>query len=459
MSVKLIIFDLDGVLLDAKEIHYNALNYALEQINPKYIITKNEHTNMYDGLKTTEKLKLLTKLKGLNINLHNQISSIKQQKTTELLNCIKPNLKHANMLKKLKQTYKLACCSNSIKSTVLAALNKLAIENLFDIILSNEDVKQSKPNPEIFFKAIKALNVLPTETLIVEDSPNGLKAAFELNCSILRVANCQQLDYNYIMTKLNSIREPKLPWQDTNLNVLIPMAGAGHRFKTSGYQLPKPLIDIMGQPMIKRVVDSINIDANYTFICQKDHINKYNLNTLLNLIKPGCKIIPTNGLTEGAACTTLLADDIINNDKPLLIVNSDQIIEYDVNLFMYQMQEHKCDAGILTFKANSPKWSYVLLDKNNAVTKVAEKEVISDIATVGVYYWRRGCDYVSCVQDMIKNNIRVNNEFYVCPAFNEAIKRNMRIETFAVQSMYGVGTPEDLNFYLNKINDNNLTQR
>jgi dTDP-glucose pyrophosphorylase len=226
------------------------------------------------------------------------------------------------------------------------------------------------------------------------------------------------------------------------------MAGAGSRFEQAGYTFPKPLIDINGKPMIQVVVDNINIEANYIFVVRKEHRNKYNLDSLLNLIAPNCKIVEVDKITEGAACTTLLAKQFINNNNPLLMANSDQFVEWDSNEFMYKMIEQKVDCGILSFKSTHPKWSFVKIDESGYATEVAEKKPISDIATVGIYYWNKGSDYVKYAEQMINKNIRVNNEFYVCPVFNEAIKDHKKIKTFNIKKMLGLGTPEDLQYFL-----------
>ena len=169
---------------------------------------------------------------------------------------------------------------------------------------------------------------------------------------------------------------------------------------------------------------------------------------MLNLIAPNCKIVEVEGLTEGAACTTLLAKEYINNDKPLIMANSDQFVEWSSSKFMYKMQEQDLDGGILSFKSTHPKWSYAKIDENNYVTEVAEKKPISNCATVGVYYWKKGSDYVKYAEQMIAKDIRTNNEFYVCPVFNEAIQDGKKVSTFNIDKMWGLGTPEDLHYYI-----------
>ena len=450
---KLIIFDLDGVLVEAKQIHFDTLNKALLEIEQsnKYVISETEHLSIYDGLKTNQKLELLTKNKGLHPKFYDDIWYRKQQLTIEAISELQPDLQKIELFKELRNRgYKLACASNSIRRSVLVMLAKIGIIEYMDLIISNEDVKNSKPHPEMYWKAMSMMGCLPEETLIVEDSPHGLLAASRSRANVLRVDSPKDLVISKIISKLDETKDnmsiPK--WQGGKLNVLIPMAGAGSRFQQAGYTFPKPLIDVQGKPMIQIVVDNLNIDATFIFVVQKEHRAKYNLDTLLNLITPNCKIVEVDGITEGAACTTLLAKEHIDMDIPLVMANSDQFLEWDSNEFMYKMIEQKVDGGIVTFQSTHPKWSFAKVDKYGYVTEVAEKNPISDIATVGVYYWSKGSDYIKYAEQMIEKNIRTNNEFYTCPVFNEAIDDGKKIKTFNIDKMWGLGTPEDLKYYL-----------
>jgi HAD superfamily hydrolase (TIGR01509 family) len=448
--MKLIIFDLDGVLVEAKTIHFDALNEAL---GSKYAIEWNEHLSKYDGLKTNQKLEMLTQEKGLPIDLYKSVWDRKQRLTLQKLSDLKPSTQLQACISSLvNEGYKIACCSNSIRKTVLTVLSKLGIIEYFDLILSNEDVKNSKPHPEIYWKAISMMGCLPEETLIVEDSPFGLLAASRSKSHVMRVESPKDITYNNIYKHLNNQVNMTPKWKNEKLNVLIPMAGAGSRFEQAGYTFPKPLIEVNGKPMIQVVIENLNLDANYIYVVQKSHREKYNLDTLLNLLTPGCKIVETDGLTEGAACTALLAKDYIDNDNPLFFANSDQFVEWDSNEFMYKMQETDADGGIVSFTATHPKWSFAKVDENGLVTEVAEKNPISNIATVGYYFWKHGSDFVKYAEQMIEKDIRVNNEFYVCPVFNQAIEDCKEIRTFNTKAMWGLGTPEDLNYYLKNYN-------
>jgi len=450
MSVKFIIFDLDGVLVEAKEIHYDSLNEALGE---KYKITQDEHLSRYDGLKTSQKLEMLTSDKGLPADLYEEVWTNKQKLTIEKLKSLPQSEQLIQCMDSLtKDGYKIAVCSNSIRKTVLIVLSKLGIIEYIDLIVSNEDVKNSKPHPEMYWKAISKMSFLPEQTLIVEDSPYGLLAAARSKSHVLRVKSPDEVSYSNIIKKINEIKMGNIlttpKWKNEKLNILIPMAGAGSRFEQAGYTFPKPLIEVNGKPMIQVVVENLNMDANYIYVVQKSHREKYNLDTMLNLITPGCKIVEVDGITEGAACTALLAKDFINNDSPLFFANSDQFVDWDSNEFMYKMQESNCDGGIVTFKATHPKWSFARVDEKGFVTEVAEKNPISDNATVGYYYWKKGSDFIKYAEQMIEKNIRVNNEFYVCPVFNQAIEDCKKIRIFESAKMWGLGTPEDLKFYL-----------
>jgi dTDP-glucose pyrophosphorylase len=232
------------------------------------------------------------------------------------------------------------------------------------------------------------------------------------------------------------------------------MAGAGSRFAQAGYTFPKPLIEVHGKPMIQVVVENLNIDANYIYLVQKEHYDKYNLKYMLNLITPGCKIVLVDGLTEGSAVTTLLAKEFIDNDEPLVMANSDQFVEWNSNEVLYAFNADQIDGGILTFEAYHPKWSYAKLDENGFVSEVAEKKVISNLATVGIYFWKHGSDYVKYAEQMIAKDIRTNNEFYICPVFNEAIADGKKIRCKSIPKMHGLGTPEDLDEFLRNYKGN-----
>lgn len=233
------------------------------------------------------------------------------------------------------------------------------------------------------------------------------------------------------------------------LNILIPAGGRGQRFKNAGYTFSKPLIDVHGKPMIEVVVSNLNLNGRYIFLVSRDDYEKYALNYLLPLItKPyECEIIIEEPPISGAAAACLLAKNLINNDDHLVVANSDQWLNYDSNDFLKTAE--KADGALITFQNTHPKWSFCKVDENTGyVTEVAEKKPISTHANTGVYYWNKGSDFISSVEEMIADNFRVNNEFYVAPSYNYLINKGKKIINYSISEMHGLGTPEDLTAFL-----------
>jgi len=237
------------------------------------------------------------------------------------------------------------------------------------------------------------------------------------------------------------------------LNIVIPMAGRGQRFAQCGYTLPKPLIPIHGIPMIQVVIENIrpSMPHKFTFICQQEHTQRYGLANKLRSWAQGCNVIEIDRVTEGAACTVLLARDLINTKHPLMIANCDQYIDVDINDYLATIDKEQLDGLIMTMEANDPKWSFVGFNASGQIERVVEKQPISDQATVGIYNYRHGSDFVSAAEEMIKANDRVNNEFYVAPAYNRMISRGAKLGVYSIgaegHGMYGLGTPEDLQIF------------
>ena len=236
-----------------------------------------------------------------------------------------------------------------------------------------------------------------------------------------------------------------------NINVVIPMSGGGSRFSQNGHLLPKPLIEVRDDmPMVEMVVRNLGIKGTYIFLVLKAHYEKYQLQQTLGRIVADPVIIVVDQVTQGTTCTVLLAKEYINNDDPVFIANADQFIEaWNFDDFNNKMISESLDGGIPVFTANdAAKWSFARLDENGFVTEVAEKKAISNIATCGLFWFNKGSEFVKYAEQMIDKNIRHNNEFYLCPVYNELIADNKRIKTFPVRAMWGTGTPADLNDFI-----------
>ncbi len=238
------------------------------------------------------------------------------------------------------------------------------------------------------------------------------------------------------------------------LNIVIPMAGRGSRFQNKGYAAPKPLIEIHGKPMIQIVINNLTVNTphRFIFLCLKDHIDQYKMDKKLQKWTSACEIVTVDHVTEGAACTVLLAKKHINNDVPLMIANSDQWVDISMEAYLRKLTTNDLDGLIMTMTANHPKWSFVRPNDREEVAEVVEKKVISNEATVGIYNYRRGADFVQAAERMIQKNLRVNNEFYVAPVYNEMIADRKKIGFYNIgdveQTMFGLGTPEDLEAFL-----------
>jgi len=456
MPVKLVVFDLDGVLMDSRDMHYDTLNAALQAYDPALVIPYDEHLAKYDGHPTTAKLKLLTKEKGLDPAAYKSIWEAKQAATQDaILSRYAPDPRLQDLLRSLKaRGLLLYCASNSIWVTVKNSLLALGILEFFDFFVSNEDVRNSKPAPDLYFECFNRSKLTPKEVLICEDSPVGRKAALTSGAHLCAVENPADLTLDKVeaaLKKANAVSAYDLRdaiGTSNRINIVIPAAGLGSRFANAGYAFPKPLIEVNGKPMIQLVVDNLAIGGHFIFIVQEKHHDQYNLNYLLGALAPGCDIVKARGLTEGAACTILLAKDHINNDDPLLIANSDQLLDWDPRQFVYASMSDGVDGCISTFTSVHPKFSFVRTNEQGYVVEVAEKKVISNQATTGVYFWRRGADFVKYAEQMIAKGKRVNNEFYTCPVYEEAIEDGFKIKTVPVNKFHCLGTPQDLDTYL-----------
>ena len=240
------------------------------------------------------------------------------------------------------------------------------------------------------------------------------------------------------------------------LNIVIPMAGAGSRFKLAGYPLPKPLIDVHGIPMIAAVIKNLTpkTEHKFIFVCQKEHEDKYKIASMLESLVPSCEVLFIDGITNGAAETVLIAKGSIDNSDPLMIANSDQLVDFPIDTYLERFQESVDDGFIMCMTSQSPKWSYLKFDENNKIEQVIEKEVVSSEATVGIYNFRQGKDFVDCALEMIRLERKVKNEYYVAPVYSELVSRGGKVGFMNIgdeyQSMIGLGVPEDLELFLKK---------
>jgi beta-phosphoglucomutase-like phosphatase (HAD superfamily)/dTDP-glucose pyrophosphorylase len=456
MPIKLLIFDLDGVLLDCKDIHKKAFIKSWND-NYKWLnISDQFHDTYLDGRNTYGKIEYLEKYFNIKVNNKN-IFEKKQINTLYELELFNYPTKFYEIFNILKNDgYLLACASNSIRKTVELVLNKLKIINLFDCILSNEDVENPKPSPDIYIKTMNRLNIIPEETLIFEDSDIGLLAARNSKANVIQVIDSVDLNIKFLYKSIKAMTNTE-PWKDDpnwKLMIIIPMAGEGSRFKVEGYTITKPLIPIQNKPMIQWVLDNIKSSneelqkrIEYHLCVRSDVIDQ-----LKNISNIYLHSIPA--LTEGPACTVLSIRSLLENNKyPILIANSDQYLEWDFDEFINAALNPLYQGCISTFyqpDSNDLKWSYAELDENGCVVKVAEKEYISSNATTGLYFWKSASNFVKYSDEMIRKNDRVKNEFYIGPVYNYAINNGDKLRIFNCKKMWGLGVPTDLKRFISE---------
>jgi NDP-sugar pyrophosphorylase family protein len=237
--------------------------------------------------------------------------------------------------------------------------------------------------------------------------------------------------------------------------VIMPLGGRGGRFQERGYTFPKPLIEIGGKSMIERVLDNLAMPAEtqFTFICRKEHLNQFYLGSVLQLLRPGCRIIPLENETAGALCSILLAVDQLKQEEEILVANGDQIIDQPLPNFYTTCAKPGIDGAILTFQATHPRWSFVQTDEKGLVRAVAEKRPISRQATAGLYYFRRCGDLFEAAERMILKGLRTEGQFFICPVYNEFILEGKIVSTHHLPdgAMHSLGTPEDVEEYVQRL--------
>ena len=236
-------------------------------------------------------------------------------------------------------------------------------------------------------------------------------------------------------------------------NIVIPMAGLGTRFEEKGYKNKKPFIDVNGKPMIQRVIENLKMefDPKYEFIliCLQEDYEKYDFSIFDDIIgHDNWEVICLPKLTEGAAQTLLASEPYIDNDVPMMSMNSDQLVEWDNEKMFMEFDKH--DGGIPCFYGEGNAWSYAGVDEDGFVTEVVEKKQVSKYATAGYYYWSKGSDFVKYAKQMIEENSRTNGEFYVAPVYSWAIKEGKKYVVGMVDEIHSLGTPEHLEEYLGR---------
>jgi beta-phosphoglucomutase-like phosphatase (HAD superfamily) len=453
--IKALIFDLDGVLADLCDLHRLTFIKAFNAAVGTSLLDDDIHERHLEGLDTRSKLSVCKSLFPTYSFDSDAVFKEKQAKTADELALYHFPTRTADALTWAKeQGLILACVTNSIRATMDTVLMRLGIANgIFDLTLSNEDVSAPKPSPAGYIAAMERLGVSPLQTVIFEDSARGLAAANASGAHVVKVLNSLDITASFLESVILTGSRPVAA---TSLRIVIPMAGLGSRFAKDGFYVQKPFLPVIGENGAQEQMWEMVVEN----LMPKDPILRANTEVHLVVREeqlpffrrlPHVHLHTVPYLTEGAACTVLTLKDLINDDVPLCIGNSDQFLDWDADEF-YRAAFHVSYSGAISVfynpRPDDLKWSYAALTNDGRVSRVAEKVYIGPHATTGIYAWKRGRDFVKHAENMIARNERVNNEFYVCPVYNGAIQEGSDFRIHNCTRFWGVGVPDDYIHFL-----------
>ena len=435
------LFDLDGVLVNTVNIQYDSTIKAISKyVNISLLKNQNIDNILKSTITTINKLDYLIKENIISdkdkLNIYNEKKIIANNCFNDLT-VDNEKVKLFSFLKNKK--CKIAVVTNGNKNSAIIILKALGLYQFLDLLITNEDVVNSKPHSEPFIKAISYFGGNLENFIIFEDSEIGLKSANGTGCKVYKVDN--PIDINISLIKqLNNL----------NRNILIPAAGLGSRYINRGFKLQKPLIELENKTLIEHAISSLNIEGNYIFVIRKiDNNSNIELIKALRNIQPECKVIEIDYITEGSASTCYLAKEFIDNNDELIISNCDQILKWDSKKYLEYSSNYDC--SVLTYKSNEDKNSFIKTDENNIGIEIREKEVISENALVGVHYFKKGSDFIKSYEYIFKNNIKFKNEYYVSTVCNDLITKGKKVLNYPFQKneiYYSTGTPEDYFKYM-----------
>ena len=488
---KAIIFDLDGVLVESKDLHYEALNMALNQVaGPEYVINQQEHESIYDGLSTNQKLILLERAKKLHQHLHMEVFLRKQEITLELFNThVKQDKAIQETLAGLKYLgFSIAVASNCIRASVIALLDGIGAMPYVDAFFSNEDVKNAKPAPDIYIKAASCFACNPSEVLVIEDTPKGWEAAIRAGANLFKVKSPESVRLTPILNHINLLENNIKP----GLNIVFPLARSTQQYWLDGpdhlsSEVPLQLADVNGRPLLQLLCENI-LPANlvhsdsginndylrstvgqirFIFLVRENHVNKFQLNSLLPRITNyfPTTVVPVHCDQLGAVKTCLLAETLINNSQPLMIADGGHYVRWDKGvkgvIEMFQaISANTADACVTVHESSDPRWSYVQLAASNStvanssiVVSCREKVRVSSHACTGLYYWSKGSDFVSIAQETTKNpNKTVRGQYYLSTLINEAIENShKKVIAYFVDKNWSIRNTTELNKFQSDI--------
>ena len=425
-GIALITFDLDGVLVESKELHYDAFNLALNEAGPEFVMSQLEHDAHYCGLSTKQKLRMLTLNKNLPPEKHEFIWKRKQYHTLELMKTtIKRDAQIVGVLEALRDAgYPIAVASNCVRDSVFYLLSGIGVHDLISCYFSNEDVSAAKPDPEIYLAAAEHFGICPDEMLVVEDSSHGKQAALLAGAHLCPVASPFDVTIEYLSIALST-----RTLQPSCLNIIIPMAGVESLF-VEGSPLPKFLINISGKSLLERIVENVrpNRPHRFIFIARQYQARTYKL---AEICVKACKFNPVlllevKAKSASAVETVLVAKDLINSDDPLLICNLNMWPEFKASLDVDTLSYVNADCILTHFESANEAFSYVTVDANMRVQGVSTKTRSSNLATTGYTIFRNGSKFVE-LSELLLASKREGESLYIEDVVRKGLQSNLRI--------------------------------
>ena len=446
-QIQLIVFDLDGVLVDSRDLHYEALNMAIAQeAGAQYVITRHEHEHVYDGLSTNQKLRLMTLAKELPIELHKPIWARKQALTDQLVaEQLKPTAHVTELLRTLKACgYPVAVASNCIASSVKNILTSIGLLHFVDARYSNEDVPYAKPSPDIYQKACASFGLQPCSVLVVEDSVKGFEAALRAGCHLLKVGGTHDVNCANLFRRLQEVEAAPKP-----ITVVIPLAGPSSQAwldgpETPPCEVPVFLTDVRGRSLLEWAVSSIRslrFPMRFIFVVKEEQARVLKLESLC--VKAAgfepTTVVKLRSETLGALKTVLAARNLIPLDAPLLIFDGSHVVQWGSGASVDDMLSTCHDSAVTVFSSNDPRWSYVRTASNSrTVLELHEKIAVSNLACSGLYFSRRAADFMAAADAVVAKDVRTRGLFFVAPTYNEVIAQGSNVEACSVEQAWSL---------------------
>ena len=445
--VNAVVFDLDGTLVETRDLHKVALNEALRAVaGEEYVISDEEHHAQFDGLSTAQKLKKLNAQKNMNPDLNKAVWEKKQELTNTMVSqTVKPDKRIAAVIRHLKQRgYPVAVASNCIRSSVDLILKCLGIYDLVDLSVSNDDVEIAKPAPDIYARAAACFGLRADELLVVEDAPFGWQAALSSGAHLMPISCPADVTLDSVSEKIAEINNTHHP-----VVVIVPLAGPIPLVHgASGAKGFHPsLYDIRGKSAIEHAMQSVvsrRHPMKFVFVVLGDSIPDAVLMRATNWLPTSIVRLPAP--TRGALESVLAAERFICEDSPLLICDGCHVDEWRPGSDIDELLDARgCTAAVTVTPSYDERWSYATIDPDGFVSSVQEKAKISNHALTGLYMWRQGKDFIRDAKLAMSHGPRVRGRLYVAPVLNYTISSaGGRVRSVPVRYMHSLGTHSEV---------------